>query len=123
MSSEHTVKFSDAAFEQDVLKSEIPVLVDFWAEFCSPCRAMSPTIDALAAECMGRVKIGKLNTDENPLTQAKYQIRSIPSLLLFKGGKVIDQRTGAMSKQALQKMIEPHTGAAGAPTTGSQVAS
>jgi len=113
MAGENTLQFTDSAFDQDVLNSEVPVLVDFWAPWCGPCKAMSPTVDALASEYAGKVKIGKLNTDENPATAMRYQVRGIPTLLLFKGGKVVDQRVGAMPKPEVQKMIEPHVGAAG----------
>jgi thioredoxin 1 len=108
MASEHTLNFTDAAFEQEVLKSDVPVLVDFWAPWCGPCKAMGPTIDALAAEYAGKIKIGKMNTDENPATPMRYQVRGIPTLLLFKGGKVVEQRVGAMPKQDLAKVLEPH---------------
>jgi thioredoxin 1 len=108
MAGENTLQFTDGAFDQDVLNSEVPVLVDFWAPWCGPCKAMSPTVDALASEYAGKVKIGKLNTDENPATAMRYQVRGIPTLLLFKGGKVVDQRVGAMPKPEVQKMIEPH---------------
>jgi thioredoxin 1 len=112
MASEHTLTFTDGAFDQDVLNSEVPVLVDFWAPWCGPCKAMGPTVDALATEYAGKVKIGKINTDENPATAMRYQVRGIPTLLLFKGGKVVEQRVGAMPKPELLKMIEPHVGAA-----------
>src|SRR5271170_5730892 len=115
MAGENTLNFTDSAFDQDVLKSDVPVLVDFWAPWCGPCKAMGPTIDALAAEYAGRIKIGKMNTDENPQAPMRYQVRGIPTLLLFKGGKVVDQRVGAMPKQDVQKMIEPHAGAVAAP--------
>ncbi len=108
MASEHTVNFSDAAFDQDVLNSQEPVLVDFWAEWCGPCRMMSPTIDAIAQEYDGRVKVGKLNVDHNGQTAMRYNIRGIPTLLLFKGGKVVDQRVGAMGKSDVQKMLDAH---------------
>lgn len=108
MASEQTLKFTDGAFEQEVLKSDVPVLVDFWAPWCPPCRALGPTVDALASEYNGKIKIGKLNTDENPQTSIRYQIRSIPALLLFKNGKVVDQRVGALPKSELQKVIDPH---------------
>src|SRR6266404_3564372 len=111
MASEHTLNFTDVAFDQEVLNSEVPVLVDFWAPWCGPCKAMTPTVDALAAEYAGKIKIGKMNTDENPATPMRYQVRGIPTLLLFKGGKVVDQRVGAMPKADVQKMIEPHVGA------------
>ena len=108
MASDKTLTFTDAAFDQDVLNSELPVLVDFWAPWCGPCRAMSPTVDAVAADYEGRIKVGKLNTDENQATAMRYQVRGIPTLLLFKGGRVVDQRVGAMPKAELVKMLSPH---------------
>ncbi len=108
MASEHTLHFTDAGFDQDVLSSSEPVLVDFWAEWCGPCRQMSPTIDLIAQEYAGRVKVGKLNVDHNGQTAMRYNIRGIPTLLLFKGGKVVDQRVGAMGKSEVQKMLDAH---------------
>lgn len=108
MANEHTLTFTDGAFDQDVLNAEVPVLVDFWAPWCGPCKAMSPTVDALAAEYAGKVKVGKINTDEYPATAMRYQVRGIPTLLLFKGGKVVEQRVGAMSKPEVLKMLAPH---------------
>ena len=108
MAGNETLTFTDAAFDQDVLKSAEPVLVDFWAEWCGPCRMMGPTIDAIAEAYAGRVKVGKLNVDENGATGMRYNVRGIPTLLLFKGGKVVDQRVGALPKPELQKMIDPH---------------
>jgi len=108
MAGTNTLTFTDSAFDTEVLKAETPVLVDFWAEWCGPCRAMTPTIDQIAVDYNGKAKIGKLNVDDHGQTAAKYQIRSIPALLLFKGGKVVDQRVGGMSKSDLQKMIDAH---------------
>jgi thioredoxin 1 len=111
MASEHTLTFTDGAFEQEVLKSDVPVLVDFWAPWCGPCKAMGPTIDVLAGEYAGKIKIGKMNTDENQATPMRYQVRGIPTLLLFKNGKVVEQRVGAMPKPDVQKMLDPHVAA------------
>ncbi|HLH42124.1 MAG TPA: thioredoxin [Bryobacteraceae bacterium] len=108
MASDKTLTFTDAAFDQDVLRSDLPVLVDFWAPWCGPCRAMSPIVDAVAAEYEGRIRVGKLNTDENQATAMRYQVRGIPTLLLFKGGRVVDQKVGAMPKAELVKMLTPH---------------
>lgn len=108
MAGDNTHNFTDTAFDQDVLNAEVPVLVDFWAPWCGPCRAMAPTIDAVAEEYAGKVKVGKLNTDDNPGTAARFQIRGIPTLLLFKGGKVVDQRVGTMPKPEVKKMLDPH---------------
>jgi len=108
MAGDNTLNFTDTAFDQDVLNSEVPVLVDFWAPWCGPCRAMSPAFDSVADEYAGKLKVGKLNTDDNPGTAMRYQIRGIPTLLLFKGGKVVDQRVGAMGKPDLKKMLDPH---------------
>ena len=108
MAGDKTLTFSDNSFDTDVLNSEVPVLVDFWAEWCGPCRMMTPTIDALATEYDGRVKIGKLNVDENGGTAMRYNVRGIPTLLLFKGGKVVEQKVGAAGKADVQKMIDGH---------------
>jgi thioredoxin 1 len=108
MAGQNTLTFTDATFDQDVINSDTPVLVDFWAEWCGPCRMMTPTIDALAADYAGRVKIGKLNVDDNPGTAMRYQVRGIPMLLLFKGGKIVEQKVGAAPKTDVQKMLENH---------------
>lgn len=108
MAGQNTLIFSDETFDRDVLNSDIPVLVDFWAEWCGPCRMMSPTVDQVADEYAGRVKVGKLNVDHNGQTAMRYQIRGIPTLLLFKGGRVVDQRVGAIGKSEIQRMLEPH---------------
>jgi thioredoxin 1 len=108
MAGDNTLTFTDTAFDQDVLKADTPVLVDFWAPWCGPCRAMAPTVDAIASEFVGKVKVGKLNTDDNPGTAMRYGIRGIPTLLLFKGGQVVEQRVGAMPKPEVVKMLAPH---------------
>jgi len=108
MAGSNTLTFTDHGFDADVLNSPVPVLVDFWAPWCGPCRQMGPTIDALATEMDGKVKIGKLDVDDNGQTAMRYNVRSIPTLLLFKGGKVVEQRIGALGKSEVQKMIEAH---------------
>ena len=97
---------SDSNFTDEVLHSELPVLVDFWATWCGPCRTISPLVEALAKEFSGRVKIAKLNVDENPATPGQYGVRGIPTLILFKGGKIVDQIVGAVPKARLVSMIE-----------------
>jgi thioredoxin 1 len=108
MAGTNTLTFTDAAFDSDVLKSDKPVLVDFWAEWCGPCRMMTPTIDAIATDYEGKAKVGKMNVDDNGQTAMRFQIRGIPALLLFKGGKIVDQRVGAVGKSDLQKMLDAH---------------
>lgn len=108
MAGKNTLEFTDASFDQDVVNSDSPVLVDFWAEWCGPCKMIAPTVDAFAEEYAGKVKVGKVNVDENSATAQRYNIRGIPTLLLFKGGKVVDQRVGAVGKAELAKMVEPH---------------
>src|SRR6266581_1696072 len=105
MAGDNTLIFTDAAFDKDVLNSTKPVLVDFWAERCGPCRRLAPTIDEIAAEYAGKVKVGKLDVDSNFQTPGRYQIRGIPTLLVFKGGKVVDQRVGAIGKADVKKML------------------
>jgi thioredoxin 1 len=104
----NTVHFTDASFDKDVLNSEVPVLVDFWAEWCGPCRMMSSTVDQVAAEYAGKVKVGKLDVDSNQQTASRYGIRGIPTLLLFKGGQIVEQKVGAIGKPEFQKMLDKH---------------
>jgi thioredoxin 1 len=99
---------SDSNFEQEVIKSELPVLVDFWAPWCGPCRALAPTIEKLAEKYDGKLKVCKLNTDESPATPGKYNIHGIPTLIVFKGGKEVDRSVGLMPEPALTAKIEPH---------------
>src|SRR5688572_24334215 len=111
MAGNNTLTFTDSGFDQEVLNSPEPVLVDFWAEWCGPCRQMGPTIDTIASEYAGKAKVGKLDVDSNGNTAMRYNIRGIPTLLLFKGGKVVGQRVGAVPKAELQKMLDAHVGA------------
>ena len=108
MAGDNTLTFNDAAFDQDVLRSEVPVLVDFWAEWCGPCRQMAPTIDTLAAEYAGKAKVGKLDVDSNGNTAMRYNIRGIPTLLVFKGGQVVAQKVGAVGKSDVQELLNSH---------------
>jgi thioredoxin 1 len=103
---DNTIKVTDATFEQDVLGSDTPVVVDFWAEWCGPCRMIAPHLDAIAVELGGKVKIAKVNVDENPEIAGQVGIRSIPTLMVFKGGKHVNTKVGAGSKGDLQKWIE-----------------
>lgn len=95
MASSHVHEFTDANFEAEVLKSDKPTLVDFWAVWCQPCRAITPVVEALAEEYAGKVKVGKMDVDHHQRVASQYGIRSIPALLLFKGGKVVDQLVGS----------------------------
>ena len=95
-------------FEQEVLKAEIPVLVDFWAPWCGPCRMIAPHVDAIAAELAGKLKVVKLNTDEAGEIAGKYGIMSIPTLIVFKGGQVVEQMVGAQQKTQILAKLDPH---------------
>ena len=102
---------TDDTFAAEVEKSPTPVLLDLWAEWCGPCHMLAPTIDQLSSEMAGRVKVAKLNIDENPGGANRFGVRSIPTLLLFKGGRVVEQRVGNAPKTELQKMLDPHVAA------------
>ncbi len=104
--SENISHTSDAAFEAEVLQSDKPVLVDYWAEWCGPCKMIAPVLDEVADEFADRLKIAKINIDENAQTPRKYNVRGIPTLMLFKGGDVIAQKTGALSKSQLAAFLE-----------------
>ncbi|HWB29520.1 MAG TPA: thioredoxin [Vicinamibacterales bacterium] len=108
MASEHTQTFTDGNFDSDVLKSSTPVLVDFWAEWCGPCRAMEPSINTLASDYVGKVRVGKLNVDDNPTVTMKYMVRGIPTVILFKDGQVVDQLVGLADKGTLKQMVDKH---------------
>jgi len=100
------VQLSDATFEADVLKSDLPVLVDYWAEWCGPCKIIAPILDEIATEYAGKLKIGKLNVDDNQETPPKYGIRGIPTLMLFKNGNVEDTKVGALTKTQLTAFLD-----------------
>jgi thioredoxin 1 len=100
------MELNDGNFESEVLKSDLPVLVDFWATWCGPCRMVGPVVEEIAKDYEGKLKVGKLNVDENSQTAVQYGIMSIPSLLFFKGGKVIDQIIGAVPKQHFVEKID-----------------
>jgi len=106
MSNESTLlHVNDKNFAEEVLNAQLPVLVDFWATWCGPCRSISPIIEELSKEFTGRIKVTKLNVDENPATPSQYGVRGIPTLILFKGGKILDQIVGAVPKARLITMI------------------
>lgn len=106
MSSGKVVTVTDEEFESTVLQSDKPVILDFWAEWCQPCKMLSPTVEEIAGEYEDTIRVGKLNVDDNPNTATKYGIRGIPTLLFFKGGQVVQQMVGVKSKAEIKKVID-----------------
>ena len=104
--ADHVREFTDQNFQSEVLDSSIPVLVDFWAPWCGPCKMIAPTIEELASQYEGKVKVGKLNTDENPQTASAHQISAIPTVMLFKDGRVVDQFVGVTPKEKIVASID-----------------
>lgn len=106
MASDKLHTFDDATFESQVLKSDVPVLVDFWAPWCAPCRMIAPSVEALALEYDGKAKVGKLNIDASPAVAQRYRVMSIPTLLVFKNGQPVDQAIGAVGKDKIAAMLD-----------------
>jgi thioredoxin 1 len=104
--SEHLLQVTDGDFEQQILQSDKPALVDFWAAWCGPCRTVGPVVEELAGEYAGKIKVAKLNVDENKETPSKYGIRGIPTLILFKDGQVVDQIVGAVPKSRIKELLD-----------------
>ena len=104
------VELSDANFEDEVVKSDVPVLVDFWAEWCGPCKMVEPVVEEIAGEYAGKVKVGKVDVDSNSDTAAKYMIRSIPTLLIFNKGEMVEQIVGAVGKSDITSKLDPLVG-------------
>jgi thioredoxin 1 len=110
MASTAIMEVTDANFDQEVLKSDQPVLIDFWAVWCGPCKALSPIVDEVAQNYSGKVKVAKMNVDQNPGTPGRYGIRGIPTLLIFKGGQVKEQIVGYVPRETIEKAIDKHMG-------------
>ena len=106
MASPNTIEVTDTNFDAEILKSNLPVLVDFWAVWCAPCRAIAPHVEALATQYEGKIRVGKCDTDRNPQIAAQYDIRSIPTLLMFKGGQVVGQVVGAVPRAKIEDLVK-----------------
>jgi thioredoxin 1 len=106
MANANVQEITDSSFESDVLKSNVPVLIDFWAVWCAPCRAIAPHVDAIANEYAGKLRVGKLDIDSNPQVPSQFEVRSIPTLLLFKDGKVVGQLVGAVPRAKLDDFVK-----------------
>jgi len=106
MASENLTELNDANFEEEILKASTPALVDFWAPWCGPCRVVGPIVEEIAEKYAGRIKVAKLNVDDNPITPGKYGIRGIPTLILFKDGEAVDQIVGAVPKGQIEAMLQ-----------------
>jgi thioredoxin 1 len=106
MASPNTVEVTDTNFDAEILKSSVPVLVDFWAVWCAPCRAIAPHVDALATQYEGKIRVGKCDIDANPHIPSQYDIRSIPTLLMFKGGQVVGQVVGAVPRAKIEELVK-----------------
>ena len=103
--SENVINVSDSNFDSVILKSDMPALVDFWASWCAPCKAIAPVVDEMAAQYNGKIRVAKMNVDDNPATPGKYGVRGIPTLILFKDGKIVDAR-GAVPKNQIKELID-----------------
>ena len=108
MAGDHTLTFTDADFETEVLQSTEPVLVDFWATWCGPCRQMAPVIDSIADKYAGRIKVGKLDVDHNPMAAQRFNVRGIPTMLVFKGGVPVEQIVGSVPEEKLAASLDTH---------------
>ena len=104
----HPIEITDENFDQEVVNSEVPVLIDFWAVWCGPCKAIAPYVEQIAGEFEGKAKVGKLDVDNNPGVATKFGIRSIPTLLIFKGGQMVDQIVGAVPKDTISSKLSSH---------------